>query len=556
MTIPHAPHDNHDIPSTASIITLDNGGVHSLADLREKSQFESLENDTQKSESTDWTDEHNLHVERLASADALFQSFDHSRAGRIHSHKQDSREMLEELKNSTNSISEQIPRSSQKSSAKLDTDVGKQKGSPQDHLSRSGGGNEKVLKLSSEKIYELTSSPKSLPLHPAAKNLQALRATIPVLLSSSKGDAVSSETPMRQGLNGHVDRLVSRDKYVGESASRGMYSELLQDSPIPLSARGFSTDARPNSASRTSSTPILRKKPFSGNPTGPTQSPVPEPKVARSIPAPLNLGGAKIPSKPPRHDESMPSPMPTSIPMPPLSIPTYLQLELSSHRPSPLYIHRSITSDFPYESSRVKLERLTNFLLLPPQLEQVLWFGAFACLDAWLYSFTILPLRFFKALWLLVQSWGEVFVIELRFITRFIYNGSSRMWLRQRQKNGARLSQGPSVKHDSTPHASHFQFPTENPSTTHSHPETSYKRFSLTGSKPRRVKSPTSGLMQDDKADIVQGLLIIISCTILMYFDASMMYHSIRGQAAIKLYVIYNVLEVGLHENLLTWSLN
>lgn len=29
-----------------------------------------------------------------------------------------------------------------------------------------------------------------------------------------------------------------------------------------------------------------------------------------------------------------------------------------------------------------------------------------------------------------------------------------------------------------------------------------------------------------------------------MWFDASRMYHSIRGQAAIKLYVIYNVLEV------------
>ena len=29
-----------------------------------------------------------------------------------------------------------------------------------------------------------------------------------------------------------------------------------------------------------------------------------------------------------------------------------------------------------------------------------------------------------------------------------------------------------------------------------------------------------------------------------MWFDASRMYHSIRGQSAIKLYVIYNVLEV------------
>ena len=38
---------------------------------------------------------------------------------------------------------------------------------------------------------------------------------------------------------------------------------------------------------------------------------------------------------------------------------------------------------------------------------------------------------------------------------------------------------------------------------------------------------------------------IVASCAVLMRFDASRMYHSIRGQAAIKLYVIYNGLEVG-----------
>ena len=44
-----------------------------------------------------------------------------------------------------------------------------------------------------------------------------------------------------------------------------------------------------------------------------------------------------------------------------------------------------------------------NFLLLPLTLEQVLWFGAIACLDSWLYTFTILPLRFLKALSILGQ---------------------------------------------------------------------------------------------------------------------------------------------------------
>lgn len=60
----------------------------------------------------------------------------------------------------------------------------------------------------------------------------------------------------------------------------------------------------------------------------------------------------------------------------------------------------------------------------------------------------------------------------------------------------------------------------------------------------RRRKSIPSALMPDDKADILKGLLMIATCCVLMFFDASRMYHWIRGQAAIKLYVIYNVLEV------------
>ena len=39
-------------------------------------------------------------------------------------------------------------------------------------------------------------------------------------------------------------------------------------------------------------------------------------------------------------------------------------------------------------------------------------------------------------------------------------------------------------------------------------------------------------------------MLVLAACYALMWFDASRMYHSIRGQSAIKLYVIYNVLEV------------
>src|SRR6185295_5566155 len=77
-------------------------------------------------------------------------------------------------------------------------------------------------------------------------------------------------------------------------------------------------------------------------------------------------------------DGRPPSPIPPSIPLPPMSITTVLQLELAGQRPSPLYIHHSYTSDLPYESSAVKFERLNNFLLLPAYLERTITFGALA----------------------------------------------------------------------------------------------------------------------------------------------------------------------------------
>ncbi|KAF2772364.1 DUF747-domain-containing protein [Teratosphaeria nubilosa] len=227
---------------------------------------------------------------------------------------------------------------------------------------------------------------------------------------------------------------------------------------------------------------------------------------ARPDIAPLKTSKDEQPSvragvKPSPKLDGQPSPIPALIPLPPLSLATYLQLELASDRPSQLYIHRSSTADFAYESSRVKFERLLNFLLLPPHLEQVLWFGAIACLDAWLYTFTILPLRFVKAVAILIQWWAQTALKEVTD-SRPRLNDRSIAELFDRNTKGRR-------------------------------------RF-----RHQRSRSKPSLLLPNHKADILQGLLILTSCTLLMSFDASRMYHSIRGQSAIKLYVIYNVLEV------------
>jgi hypothetical protein len=243
-----------------------------------------------------------------------------------------------------------------------------------------------------------------------------------------------------------------------------------------------------------------------------------------------------------------------SIPLPPFSVPTYLQLELSSEGPSPLYIHQAAQKDFPYESSQVKLERLLNFLLLPPALEQVLIFGSLACLDSWLHSFTILPLRFGKSISILARSWAANLGVEAQFVSRFVVEGVGRVWRRRR-----RIGSAAKILHKHEPASGGLvdpqtvapRTPSRGPNSTidgesKDHGNNNGRRRHRSLSRPlhRRTKSIPSELLPDDKADILKGLLMVFTCAILMRFDASRVYHWIRGQAAIKLYVIYNVLEV------------
>lgn len=402
-------------------------------------------------------------------------------------------------------------------------------------------GDRGVIKLSPAKIYELTSTSGSLPLRTASLN------SAPKSLHTIERGEINHEdrlrpTPSEHG-NGRVSSSKSRAGSIVVTPINDMAETLT--TPVPLSARILEYGSRPHMKSRTISTPQSQGIHVSSKTDGSKQHAFPpsSPRFAKSGVAlsPLQISEGKNTSEDP-----MPSPMPMSIPAPPFSLPTYLQLELSSNRPSPLYIHRSATSDFPYESSRVKIERLQNVFLLPFQLEQVMWFGALACLDAWLFSFTILPLRFIKAISILIHSWGFNLWKEFRHVSRFIYHGTGRWWRRRWQLSDSVQNRKRFMKSEASSKTSRVLNPyaNENSSASHSHPEPDRTSGNSQKKKHYRSKSTPSALLPDHKADILKGFLILISCTILMYFDASRMYHGIRGQAAIKLYVIYNVLEV------------
>lgn len=419
---------------------------------------------------------------------------------------------------------------------------------------------ERILKLSPSRIHELTSSPQSIPLRPVPETSPDTGRrvmsdnTYTTASRSGSGDGVAPPQ-----LQLPADLRISTDI----AKIRGSKDLHLDDLPEALSpgtrpVSSSSRNGRPH-VSRTVSTPLAsssqRQKPASSNndrlaQTWSSRPRQDRPSVTRiEQPEPKhhhNHNNHGLAPPPQLAEPALPSPIPQSIPLPPVSIPTYLQLELASGRPSPLYIHRSATSDFPYESARVKLERLVNFLMLPPAVEQVLWFGLLACLDSWLYSFTILPLRFVKALYILLESWVVNLGVEFRYISGFVYNGVGRVW--RRRNKAASISAGSGEPQRSPELDGKFRTKQEQAIERESRPRASTEQRrrhrAETYRHHRRQKSIPSALLPDDKADILKGLLMIVTCWVLMRFDASRMYHWIRGQAAIKLYVIYNVLEV------------
>lgn len=407
---------------------------------------------------------------------------------------------------------------------------------------------EKVLKLSSAKIYELASPLMALPT-PLDSSEELSDAHGPDVARPPKARGRWTVSEGGEPFKGKKGEIRDKSQSVSIGGTPLTTAQESSDTPVFSSERDSQYTSRTFQATRTVSTPLLNRRSPISLANGSAKAPLPSStKQPKAVITPLRFEDTKTGSRLAAIEEPQPSPMPQSIPIPPLSLPTYLQLELSSQRPPSLYIHRSVTSDFPYEPLHVKIERLQNFLLLPPQLEQVLWFGALACLDAWLFSFTILPLRFLKALSILGHYWGENIALEVRSVGAFVYTGIGRMWRRRRRRESIDGCAAPGSTYTAKSRADCAPTPKtmagEASNSIPLTPELSHKSQRATGPRQRRKKSFPSALRPEHKADILKGLLIIISCTILMYFDASRMYHGIRGQAAIKLYVIYNVLEV------------
>lgn len=434
-----------------------------------------------------------------------------------------------------------------------------------------------VRRLSASKIQELIASPNSLPVGTIRE--QPLSAGVADTVNKPSMSAqLSASLPPRA-----FDKFENR-------------SEALASSPWNRST----TSDRPGASSRALTTPIKHSKSNSQPGAGPPTSSRRNSFQPSPRPMPLNLGSEggsnhvpleKTKSLAPEsrsrndsrdqrdtRDKRDPSPIPPSFPIPPMSAPTFLQLELAAQRPSPLYVHQSYASEIPYESSAVKFERLKNFLFLWPLLERGLVFGALACLDAWLWTLTILPLRFLLAVKVLVGWWGYVCAKEVRWLIGFVWEGMGRMWRRARSGRETPHRSSPDSRRSSEAGASRSPSRAREPltevnvngastglngpvgealkRTESTRPKQNgfgLTLSSLSKSRSRRgpyhhkrTKSIPSNLSSFHKADLLQFAVIIMSSIILTQLDASRMYHLIRAQSAVKLYVIYNLIEVSL----------
>ncbi|KAI0407139.1 DUF747-domain-containing protein [Xylaria palmicola] len=441
---------------------------------------------------------------------------------------------------------------------------------PRAHSGTKQGSHENARKLSASQMQALTAAPGSLPVAVvAAQHRKPNGAEYPLSASLVEdGPRLSMAEQFQDGIE--MTMRARHDSFRSNASAEAW-------NHVRHTAADFQ---RPPPSARTLSSPPIDRKPPLGAPmTAPLHNrrnsfnPLPRP-------APLNLnapsksshGAMKpVPSQPTERPDPSPSPMLPTIPLPPMSLPTHLQLELAGQRPSPLYIHHSQSDDTPYESSAVKFERLLNALLLPPYLEQIMYFGTLACFDAWLYTFTILPMRFLTAVGVLVRWWLYLLWKEVRWVVGFVWFGLGRLWRRGRRGRTSSREGGEHSRVSSETERSQSRVNGRNSNPRQ--PESSGQRktsdthSSSLGEQPRpnpngvfhppkhamprpghfrhrRTKSMPSSLTSYHKADLLQGALIICSSIALSDIDASRMYHFIRAQSSLKLYVIYNILEV------------
>lgn len=153
------------------------------------------------------------------------------------------------------------------------------------------------------------------------------------------------------------------------------------------------------------------------------------------------------------------------------------------------YIHCELRRGYVLENDEQRYterrQKFYTFLKVPVEFEIFMFWAYFQIVDAFLFVFTLLPIRFLLSCWFLISRSFS------RLLARF----------------------------------SHYQ----------RHPRFSSNQ---TGISQHGILQPA------EICDLLRGLILICATFLISYVDMSILYHSIKSQSVIKLYIFFNMLEV------------
>lgn len=151
------------------------------------------------------------------------------------------------------------------------------------------------------------------------------------------------------------------------------------------------------------------------------------------------------------------------------------------------YIYGELRRGYVLENDEQKYterrQKFYTFLKVPVEFEKFMFQAFFHVVDAFLFVFTLLPIRFLLSCWFL--------------ITRSLSLLLSKFFLHQRRP-----------------------------------------RFSNDHQYPSSVLQPA------EICDLLRGLILVSATILISYVDTSILYHNIKSQSVLKLYIIFNLLEV------------
>ncbi|XP_075222908.1 protein TAPT1 homolog isoform X2 [Lycorma delicatula] len=139
------------------------------------------------------------------------------------------------------------------------------------------------------------------------------------------------------------------------------------------------------------------------------------------------------------------------------------------------------------EQYSARREKVYSFMKIPREVEKFMAYGFFQCADSFLFVYTFLPMRFLLALW--------------NLITQPVKKCFGNLPPRHVPALRKHLNK--------------------------------IRRKSKIYLKPAEI------------CDLLKASILIVTSGLMFYVDTSMVYHLIKSQSVIKLYIFYNMLEVG-----------